>query len=436
MQKVTKIKKWNEKILETILSCIIYNEDKGAFTRNRKMTLRDFVIMLLGNCGRTTSVELLDFYKKAEKHSVCKQDYSKQRMKISEKFWIEANKGIVTEFYNEMEYDTLKKYIIVAIDGSKIILPRCKELEEKYGIANANHTQQKCVQCLVSGCYDVLNGVMLNIEIAPYASNEREYAKKNIENLLKMFPDKKFLFLFDRGYPSLDMLTMLEELGVKYLFRLQKSTYEEEKRNMKSNDEIVNIKINKDRLSGKMSNETKNKLKEMGSFKTRFVKCELENGKIEWLITNLDKKNFPSEVIMDLYSDRWNIETAYNTLKLKLQIENISGKKDITVRQDIFATIIVYNIIAGIEFILKDENINNESNKYNYQINENVLIGAFKDMFIEMVITQSPKKQKQLYDLFYQYVIRCKTAIIPKRSYPRDFNNGNLKCKVNYKRAF
>lgn len=123
---------------------------------------------------------------------------------------------------------------------------------------------------------------MLNIQIAPYGADERELAIENIKAIKQSYPDMKFLIIFDRGYPSIDMLNFLDEMGIKYLIRLQNSTYEKEKRDMKSNDEIVRIRITKDRLTGKMSEETKVKLKEMKEYKTRFIKCKLSTGNTEW----------------------------------------------------------------------------------------------------------------------------------------------------------
>ena len=177
--KITKhLVKYQDYELKNILECKDDNVNEGAFTRERKMTFKDIISIILGRKGLTSRMELFDFYKKAEKKAVSKQDYSKQRMKIKEKFWIDANNAIVKQFYDELKYNKLNEYIVIAIDGSKTILPRVKELEEKYGLANANNSQQKCVQCLVSGCYDVLNNIMLNIEIEPYASDEREVSKK------------------------------------------------------------------------------------------------------------------------------------------------------------------------------------------------------------------------------------------------------------------
>lgn len=50
------------------------------------MTFKDFIIMQIARKGRTTRMELLDFYRNAEKHAVSKQDYSSRRKKIKENF--------------------------------------------------------------------------------------------------------------------------------------------------------------------------------------------------------------------------------------------------------------------------------------------------------------------------------------------------------------
>ena len=324
------------------------------------MTFDDIIKIMLGWKGRTTTMELFDFYQKAQKRAVSKQDYSKQRQKIKIGFFIDAMNEVILDFYENYKYETYKGYILVAIDGSKTILPRVKELEEIYGLANANNSQQKCVQCNISGCYDCLNGIMLDAQIGPYASDERELAKNNLEALRKKMPDKKFLIIFDRGYPSIDMMNFLDKNNFKYIIRSQDSTYSKEKRKMTTNDEYVEIELNADRLAGKMSEETYNELKEMKSYKTRFVKYKLSTGNMEWLITNMEKDKISGEEIGKLYFKRWKIEIWFNTLKNKLEIENISGKKELTVLQDIYSTMIIYNIIAVMNYLLKDEVINND----------------------------------------------------------------------------
>lgn len=436
MSVVDNITNYEIRIIEKIVNCKFGNIEERAFTRDRDLLFKDIITIMLGRKGRTTAMELFDFYKKAEKRAVSKQDYSKQRQKIKESFFINAMNETTIDFYENYNYEVYNEYILVAIDGSKTILPRVKELEEIYGLANANNSQQKCVQCNISGCYDCLNNIMLDVQIAPYASDERELAKKNLMALKEKLPNKKMLIIFDRGYPSIDMLHFLDKNGFKYIIRSQDNTYCKEKNKMKTNDEYVDIELSRDRLTGKMDEETYQELKSKKKYRTRFVKYELSTGNTEWLITNLEKEQFSEEEIGELYFKRWKIEIWYNTLKSKLQIENISGKKNLTVLQDIYSTMIVYNMIAVIEFLLKNEVENKEENKHTYKINENVLIGAFKDLFIEIVITENPKKIKQYNELLYQFALRHKTAIIKNRSYSRDFKNGSTKCKINMKRSF
>lgn len=59
---------------------------------------------------------------------------------------------------------------------------------------------------------------------------------------------------------------------------------------------------------------------------------------------------------MSLYFKRWPIETKYNTMKNKLEIENFSGRTLISVQQDFYATMYISNLVA-ITKIMSDEEI-------------------------------------------------------------------------------
>ena len=45
---------------------------------------------------------------------------------------------------------------------------------------------------------------------------------------------------------------------------------------------------------------------------------------------------------------RWGIETAYETLKSRLQLENFTGTKPILLLQDIYSTIYLSNLVEDI----------------------------------------------------------------------------------------
>ena len=73
---------------------------------------------------------------------------------------------------------------------------------------------------------------------------------------------------------------------------------------MKSNDEEVEIKLTGHRLAGKMSEETKEKLKAKKVLKTRFVKVELSNGNIlfhKYYLVNVLNTLFHFLLIISIY---------------------------------------------------------------------------------------------------------------------------------------
>ena len=50
--------------------------------------------------------------------------------------------------------------------------------------------------------------------------------------------------------------------------------------------------------------------------------------------------------ICEIYHQRWGIETNYNTLKNRHYIENYTGKRRITIEQDIYSKFLRYNIFC------------------------------------------------------------------------------------------
>ena len=111
----------------------------------------------------------------------------------------------------------------------------------------------------------------------------------------------------------------------KYLFRVESNCYKNELKSAKSQDENINIKITKARLKNMEEERQKEYLKKQYK-KERLVQVELDTGEIEYLITNLRQEEVAYEKMKELYYERWNIEKAFNILKNRLYIENISAR--------------------------------------------------------------------------------------------------------------
>ena len=117
---------------------------------------------------------------------------------------------------------------------------------------------------------------------------------------------------------------------------------------MKTKDELENIIVTKSRLSHYEGTETHNQLMNLGSINLRMVKVFLNCGTVQVLITNLDADEFNTEEISTLYKMRWGIETAFDTLKNKLTIENFTGTKPVLIEQDIYASIYICNLASDL----------------------------------------------------------------------------------------
>jgi hypothetical protein len=118
----------------------------------------------------------------------------------------------------EEGYSTWHGYRVSAIDGSKIQLPSDSKLREVFGTAGRGET---AVTAQSSCLYDVLNGFIIDARIAPMSTDERSLAMQHVDHLANLPSFKKELVIFDRGYPSFELLSHCEEKHISYLMRLR-----------------------------------------------------------------------------------------------------------------------------------------------------------------------------------------------------------------------
>lgn len=331
---------------------------------------------------------------------ISKQAYLQQRKRLNPKVFSYLNDKYLEDFYNSPEPKLWNNYLLIAIDGSKAEVPNSQENRNSFGNSGNQHSKEGQVRALVSGMYDILNGFYLDLQIAHISAGENELAKENLNHLEMIGVNQSVLSVFDRGYPSLEFIDFLENKKIDYLFRLSSNDYKEERSNMKSCDEIINIKHNYSRLAKIKKNhpESYKHLKEKENTKARILKSKLPSGQELVLMTDLPEK-FSSSEIIDLYYQRWEIEKKYNTLKNKMKFESITGKASIYVYQDFYAQILVYNMIQDIR---RNADYNAETlgyqkkMKYPMRTNENIAIGLFKESMIKILLEKDPEIKSRL----------------------------------------
>lgn len=434
-----------EKSLKNIITksenCENYKNIQNSFTRNRKMNFKDYVWYLIFQKGRTASMELDEYLKHKNntyKISISKQAFSKQRLNIKPEIFIDLYKDYLTDFYvnSKNEVKTYKGYHVLAIDGSMFEIPNTKELREIFKTQKNSSGHRESARARVSGIYDVENEFIIDAIITDCEQGEKNLAKTNVIEAGKIIDLTKSIIIFDRGYPGVDLIWFLEKIGVKYIFRLQSTNmYEKEKACMITNDEWVDLNVCGDRLR-KIEDETiKKELKEKKNISIRLTKVILDTGEIEYLLSNISKTIIPEAEMKNTYFKRWQIEIGYDILKNKLHIENFTGKTKITIEQDFYAQIYVFNLLQDIKHDAnekiqqkhKDKNL-----KYEYKPNVNLLAGWLKNILIAMIFVNSKKKKCELYDIILEKAEKNLVAINPNRSYIRKaYTSGRNKYSTN-----
>ena len=289
-----------------------------------------------------------------------------------------------------------KGYRVLAIDGSELRLNKTKENKEIF-VSQSRSAENK-TNARISLLYDVISNYVIDAQIGSIGISERDYAIKNLAHFSSIC-DEKDIVIFDRGYPSRDMIAVLSEMGCKYLMRLQDSCFKGVKENS-SNDFLITV-------------STKTNI-----YSVRVVRVLLKSGEVETLITNLSEDEFSANDFLGLYFLRWGIETIYDTLKNKLLIEKFAGRSSTAVLQEYYATMFVLNCIAAMSATVNRKLLSSKADcKYQYRANVNLMIGYFKYRLSAMLLFA----EKSL-DICRQLILLClkqPVPIIKGRSAPR-----------------
>lgn len=395
--------------------------DKKYFTRKRKLGFSEICLLILKCSKHALHTAIRTFLDEAglDAVSYSKPAFCKARKKIKPSAFKELFQISAHFFYENGKIKTYNGYRIFAIDGSDFNLPNTPELIEAFGSEEFHWGSQigTQVQAQVSCLYDVLNHITVDAYMEPYHVSERKLAIRHIESLAAKKTDNDIL-LMDRGYPSEELLLKLEECGFYYVMRSNKKEFFKEIREVTADDAVV---------------VRKTKTKDL---RIRVITVQLDNGTEETLLTNLMDQGIGIEDFKYIYSLRWGIETKYNDLKNKLEIENFSSISPICIMQDFYATLFLSNAVAYLEADNEKmlEKINaSEQNLYQYKVNISNAVSVLKESVVELVLTESKRKRKRILNKIYRELNQCLTPERRNRSFKRKRKCSCLRFPTNRK---
>ena len=356
------------------------NGNPASFIRNRKMPLTDLMFTMINRRGITLSLELRNYMKTAHPGmEISKPGYLKQRMKLNPLAFYELYRHHNRNFYADPGFSVFHGYLVLAADGSGINIPTTRETLDTFGTSSRKGTKPQASIGL--GClYDVMNRMILESDCCKCKFDEMRLAEEQIDRVSETIgASQPFLAVMDRGYPSTAAFIRMMEKGVLFLVRLKSSDYKKEQASLSFPDTWVDIRLDKSRISHYKGTDIGQRMEELGHITLRMVKVPLPEGKEEVLITNLPSETFDSRQIAELYHMGWGIETAYETLKDRLQIENFTGTRPVLLLQDICSTIYVSSLAEDIIRDAEAELDEKEKHrKHKMMVNRTLSIGILK----------------------------------------------------------
>jgi hypothetical protein len=378
--------------------------------------------------------ELDRFYKEVSQNDfnireVTKGAFTQARAKLNPWAFQRLNEVAVNTFYDEAEYYTWHQMRLLAVDGTRLVLPNHPSVAKEFGVHNfgpkADSPRSLAIASLL---YDPLNLLTIDSQIDPYASSEGDLLIKHLDNV-----SAGDMLLLDRGYPSFWLLFMLKARGIEFCVRLKEDWWLKVKDFTESNDHERTVTFSLPKKDWK-------KLKDYphmqdAEITCRLVKVELENGEKEILCTSLtDFDKYPYSDFEQLYHYRWNEEEAYKLLKCRIELEDFSGKTAKAVRQDFHAKVLLMTLCAAyahpIEERVTAEYKADKNRKYGQKINRTNALATTMDILVPTFVR---KKYKEGLAAFDSLVWQTREIVRPGRSNPRN-KKQKKPYSMNYKR--
>ena len=278
-----------------------------------------------------------------EAKAVHRSTVTKARAKLSHTAFEQMHRAAVELAYAAWpanDSHTWQGLSVFAIDGSKYSLPASAALRAAFDPDSGLDKPGKghYPQCLVSTACDVFRRLPVARTVQPIAlANEREEAKALVPHI----PPGGIL-LFDRGYPSYDLIAYLTRHYQGYwVFRCPaRSTFAAVEDFVRSGTAEASITLAPP--SGK-------------PVTLRAIRMANPDGEVPVLLTNLpDEPRFAAPAVIELYFRRWAVELQYRDEKTSLGIETLHSQTENGILQELFAILVMAVIARTLAVLMTD----------------------------------------------------------------------------------
>jgi hypothetical protein len=352
--------------------------------------------------------------------------FSRARRKLSHTAFAALGREAVDMAYGTMDcIERVAGYRILAVDGSKLNLPDTPEIRAHFDPDGNGPGEDGAPQALLSQCYDVVNGLIVDATASPGNSCERRAALSHLEHA-----GEDDILLFDRGYPAHWFLQAVESSGAHFVARASVSFSKAVGDFAASGRETAVLDL-------EATDASRTACAEFGiddaPLRVRAVRVELPSGQAEVLLTNFVEEDFPADLFSQLYHMRWGVEEGYKRLKSPLEIENFSGLAVECVLQDIHARVFLANMtvitMLPVRQTVEEQTADRE---LDYDINWTTAISKVRKAGVLLFLGHDIER---VIDQLQEATAKCLSPVRPGRRNRRRKGGGKKRFARNRKRT-
>lgn len=349
---------------------------ESDFTRNRKLSFRNYIQLMLQMQSKSVSNEILDFYE----HSLqapSKSAFTQQRYKLQPEGWnflfhsfVERCRTLSENLYNG--------YRLLACDGSDVNIAHNPSDESTF-----IHEGEKGYNAIhINALYDITNKTYCDFIVQ---GKKKLHERAALNTMVDRYePFVPTILMADRGYESFNTFAHLIRKDIKFVIRMKDinsngilSAYDLPDSEF---DTCIRTTLTRRHTKETLGNpNTYTILQPYTDFdflddhcsyydiEFRIVRIRLDNGTYICIATNLPEEDFSLEEIKNLYRMRWSEETSFRELKYTIGLINWHSSKYEGIFQEINARMILYNfceLITAHAVVKTAENV-----KHVYKIN-------------------------------------------------------------------
>ena len=331
---------------------LFVKKPKTDFTRNRKINFKKFIGITMNSGGGTMSKELLDYFD-FDVNTPSVSAYTQQRSKVLP----EAFEFLFNSFTQENMSSTnnYNGYRLIACDGSNLTI--ATNLNDAQTAYKSNQFGTITNHLHLNAFYDVLNRIYLDA-VLQTASEYQEY--RACINMMERSSLNKAILIADRGYENYNVMAHAINKGWKFVIRIKdkNSNGIASGLNLPKTDIFdIDVSMTFTRQQTKMTkmagykfmptNQTFDylplKSKDTYTMSFRITRFSIADDSYEMLVTNLDRSEFSTNDLKEIYHLRWGIETSFRELKYSIGLTSFHARKAEYIKQEVFARLLLYN---------------------------------------------------------------------------------------------